>query len=177
MPLLPTNRIPRPIGCARSHRTIGHDYRTNLSRTLLDIDGWHPEGPQDPDGTDCECWCMGSLARADERGARGSHGANHDSPGQDGRMSTEYSPACPACGHQDKDLWDYDWSSRGEIEGMCGSCGASYLVYRHVDVTYQIIAICEDCKKKTGADPCPGCRKIVCELCAERKGPFCRCDG
>ena len=64
--------------------------------------------------------------------------------------------ACPLCGALQKDLWEHDFGSREELTASCGTCGADYLLGRHVTVTYAVRrpAACR------GAAACNGC--LVC---------------
>lgn len=44
--------------------------------------------------------------------------------------------ACPWCGEVRRDLWDYDWGSREEIEIECGFCDKPVILSRREDVSY-----------------------------------------
>jgi len=43
---------------------------------------------------------------------------------------------CPWCGHKIRDLWDYSWGSRDEIEAECPECDKPIKISREVSVTY-----------------------------------------
>ena len=44
---------------------------------------------------------------------------------------------CPWCGHRHQDSWEWFADSPNEdTEGECGSCGKSFFVSEHRDITY-----------------------------------------
>jgi hypothetical protein len=52
--------------------------------------------------------------------------------------------ACPWCGEQNRDLWDYEWGSREVIEIACGHCDKPITIARCVSVSYRARPILED---------------------------------
>ena len=49
--------------------------------------------------------------------------------------STDF-PVCPYCGYIEHDDWDIDFGINEDCEPTCNSCGADYLLSKHVKVTY-----------------------------------------
>lgn len=48
---------------------------------------------------------------------------------------------CPHCESMMTDLCDFDWSTREEIITECETCGNDVLIYRRVDVTYELAPV------------------------------------
>lgn len=43
---------------------------------------------------------------------------------------------CPYCGHKDRDSWEFGGDEGSAEEQECGECERTFMVTRHVSITY-----------------------------------------
>ncbi len=61
---------------------------------------------------------------------------------------------CPACGKDNRDLWDHDWGTRESFVTSCDHCGEDYVLARHVSVSYEAMRVIDPPRTKLPMQSC-----------------------